>query len=145
VRVATGEHAQNRVIFKQLLQASAMRVCQLDSCRLGSINEILAVVLMSKKFNVPVCPHAGGLGLCEFVQHISVFDYIAVSGSLEERVLEYVNNLHEHFIDPVIVVKGRYKVPTAPGYSGEMKEESLSAYEFPTGAVWQELLKKNKE
>jgi len=144
VRVATGEHAQNRVIFKQLLQASAIRVCQIDSCRLGSINEIVAVILMAKKFNVPVCPHAGGVGLCEYVQHLSVFDYIAVSGSLEERFLEYVDHLHEHFIHPVIVENGRYKVPTAPGYSIDMKEESLNTYEFPTGAVWQDLLKKTR-
>ena len=101
VRIATGEHCQNRVMFKQLLQAGAIDVCQIDSCRLAGVNENLAVLLMAAKFGVPVCPHAGGVGLCEYVQHLSAFDYIAVSGSLENRVTEYVDHLHEHFVDPV--------------------------------------------
>ncbi len=136
IRVATGEHCQNRVIFKQLLQAKAIGFCQIDACRLGGVNEVLAVLLMAAKFGVPVCPHAGGVGLCEYVQHISLVDYIAVSGSLEDRVLEYVDHLHEHFVDPVTVKGGRYMPPVKPGYSIEMKVESLREYAFPGGAVW---------
>jgi len=136
IGVATGEACQNRVIFKQLLQADAIRFCQIDSCRLGSINEILAVMLMAAKFGVPVCPHAGGVGLCEYVQHLSLIDYLCISGSLENRILEYVDHLHEHFKDPVVIRKGRYRVPTAPGYSIEMKPASLDAHEFPQGKVW---------
>ena len=136
IRVATGEHCQNRVIFKQLLQAKAIGFCQVDACRLGGVNEVVAVILMAAKFGVPVCPHAGGVGLCEYVQHLSLFDYIAVSGSLEDRVLEYVDHLHEHFVDPVIIRGGRYMPPTAPGYSVAMKPESLREYEFPAGAAW---------
>jgi len=136
IRVATGEHCQNRVIFKQLLQAKAIGFCQVDSCRLGGVNEVLAVLLMAAKFGVPVCPHAGGVGLCEYVQHISLFDYIAVSGSLRDRVLEYVDHLHEHFLDPVTIRGGRYMPPTKPGYSIEMKPASLREYAFPDGAVW---------
>jgi L-fuconate dehydratase len=136
IRVATGEHCQNRVIFKQLLQAKAIGFCQVDACRLGGVNEVLAVVLMASKFGVPVCPHAGGVGLCEYVQHISLFDYIAVSGSLEDRVLEYVDHLHEHFVDPVTIKGDRYMPPARPGYSIEMKPESLREYEFPRGAAW---------
>jgi L-fuconate dehydratase len=100
------------------------------------VNEVLAVLLMAAKFGVPVCPHAGGVGLCEYVQHISVFDYIAVSGSLEDRVLEYVDHLHEHFVDPVTIRAGRYLPPTLPGYSVTMKPESLREYEFPSGSAW---------
>jgi L-fuconate dehydratase len=136
IRVATGEHCQNRVIFKQLLQAKAIGFCQVDACRLGGVNEVLAVLLMAAKFGVPVCPHAGGVGLCEYVQHISLFDYIAVSGSLTDRVLEYVDHLHEHFVDPVVIRGGRYMPPTAPGYSVTMKPESLLQYEFPDGTLW---------
>jgi L-fuconate dehydratase len=136
IRVATGEHCQNRVIFKQLLQAKAIGFCQVDACRLGGVNEVLAVLLMAAKFGVPVCPHAGGVGLCEYVQHISLLDYIAVSGSLEDRVLEYVDHLHEHFVDPVTIKGGRYMPPVNPGYSIEMKAESLREYEFPGGAAW---------
>ena len=109
--------AQNRVIFKQLLQASAIDFCQIDSCRLGGVNENLAVMLMAAKFGVPVCPHAGGVGLCELVQHLSMFDYIAVSGRMDDRVTEFVDHLHEHFVDPVVIRRGRYMAPTAPGYS----------------------------
>jgi L-fuconate dehydratase len=136
IGVATGEQCQNRVLFKQFLQARALDFCQIDSCRLGGVNEVLAVLLMAAKFGVPVCPHAGGVGLCEYVQHLAVFDYIAVSGSLERRVVEYVDHLHEHFVDPVVVERGRYLVPTAPGYSITMKRESLEAFAYPHGAAW---------
>ncbi len=136
VKVATGEHCQNRVIFKQLFQANAIGFCQLDACRLGGVNEVLAVLLMAAKFGIPVCPHAGGVGLCEYVQHISLFDYIAVSGSLENRVLEYVEHLHEHFLDPVVIRDGRYVAPLAPGFSITMRPESLNEFEYPTGPAW---------
>lgn len=136
IKVATGEHCQNRVIFKQLLQAQAISFCQIDACRLGGVNEILAVLLMAAKFGVPVCPHAGGVGLCEYVQHLSLFDYICVSGSLENRLLEYVDHLHEHFIDPVVIKEGRYLPPSAPGYSITMKADSLARYAYPHGAAW---------
>ena len=136
IGVATGEHGQNRVLFKQLLQARAIAFCQIDSCRLGGVNEILAVLLMAAKFGVPVCPHAGGVGLCEYVQHLAIFDYIAVGASLRDRVVEYVDHLHEHFLDPVVIRGGRYQAPTAPGYSIEMKPESLAAYAYPDGAAW---------
>ncbi len=136
IKVATGEHCHNRIMFKQLLQAKAIDFCQIDSCRLGGVNEILTVLLMAAKFNIPVCPHAGGVGLCEYVQHLAMVDYIYISGSLENRVLEYVDHLHEHFRDPVVVVNGHYQVPTAPGYSIEMKESSLSKFHYPHGEVW---------
>ncbi|PYS47070.1 MAG: fuconate dehydratase [Acidobacteria bacterium] len=136
VGVATGEHCQNRIMFKQLLQAGALSFCQIDSCRLGGVNEVIAVLLMAAKFNVPVCPHAGGVGLCEYVQHLSIFDYIAVSGQLENRRIEFVDHLHEHFIDPVVVRRGHYMTPLAPGYSITMKAESLKRYEFPNGEEW---------
>jgi L-fuconate dehydratase len=125
IGVATGEACQNRVIFKQLLQADAISFCQIDSCRLAGVNEVLAVMLMAAKFGVPVCPHAGGVGLCEYVQHLSIFDYIAVSASLEDRIVEYVDHLHEHFVYPVKMKGGRYLPPLDPGYSIEMKPESL--------------------
>ena len=136
IGVATGEHGMNRVLFKQLFQAEAIDFCQLDSARLGSINEILAVYLMAKKFGIPVCPHAGGVGLCELVQHLSIFDYVAVSGSLENRVTEYVDHLHEHFVDPCIIENGGYVLPTQPGYSAQMYETSIAEYEFPFGTYW---------
>jgi L-fuconate dehydratase len=136
IRVATGEHVQNRVVFKQLLQLEAIDVCQVDCCRLGGVNEVLAVLLLAAKFGVPVCPHAGGVGLCEYAQHISMFDYVAVGASLEDRVCEFVDHLHEHFVDPVRVVDGRYQVPTAPGYSIEIHPETLEEYAFPDGAAW---------
>jgi L-fuconate dehydratase len=139
IGVATGEHCHSRVMFKQLLQAEAISFCQIDSCRLGGVNEVLAVLLMAAKFGVPVCPHAGGVGLCEYVQHLSVFDYIAVSASLENRVLEYVDHLHEHFVNPVVMNGARYMPPSAPGYSIEMKAESLDYFEFPGGAAWQKV------
>jgi L-fuconate dehydratase len=136
IGVATGEHCQNRILFKQLLQANAISFCQIDSCRLGGVNEVIAVLLMAKKFGVSVCPHAGGVGLCEYVQHLSIFDYICIGASLEDRILEYVDHLHEHFLDPVKIKDGRYMPPTALGYSIEMKKDSLDAYEFPGGSAW---------
>lgn len=139
IGVATGEHCHSRVMFKQLLQAGAISFCQIDSCRLGGVNEVLAVLLMAAKFGVPVCPHAGGVGLCEYVQHLSIFDYIAVSASLENRVLEYVDHLHEHFVNPVVMDGARYMPPSSPGYSIEMKAESLDHFEFPDGEAWRKV------
>ena len=136
IGVATGEACQNRVVFKQFLQAKAMDYCQVDSCRLGGVNEVVAVLLMAAKFGVPVCPHAGGVGLCEYVQHLSIFDYIAVSGLLENRRVEFVDHLHEHFVYPVEIRNGNYIAPLAPGYSIEMKPESIKQYEFPNGKEW---------
>ena len=136
IKVATGEHCHNAVMFKQFLQADAIAFCQLDSCRLAGPNEIVGVLLLADKFGVPVCPHAGGVGLCEYVQHLSIYDYVAVSASLENRVLEYVDHLHEHFLDPVIVKDGRYLPPKAPGYSITMKEDSRQAHSFPGGTAW---------
>ncbi|AUG55527.1 L-fuconate dehydratase [Thalassospira marina] len=138
IRVATGEHCQNRIIFKQFLQADAIDVVQIDSCRVGGVNEIMAILLMAKKFNKPVCPHAGGVGLCEYVQHLSMIDYICVSATLEDRVLEYVDHLHEHFETPCIIRNGRYIAPTAPGFSITMKPQSIQDHTFPDGRVWQE-------
>ncbi len=139
VGVATGEHCANRVLFKQLLQAQAIGFCQIDSCRLGGVNENLAVILMAAKFGVPVCPHAGGVGLCELVQHLSMFDYIAVTGTLEQRVTEFVDHLHEHFVDPVVIQKARYMPPLKPGYSAEIHAASRERYRYPRGPAWQEL------
>ena len=137
IGVATGEMCQNRVIFKQLMQAGAIDFCQIDSCRLGGVNEVLAVLLLAKKFGVPVCPHAGGVGLCEYVQHLAMIDFICVSASMDGRVLEFVDHLHEHFVDPVRMRAGRYMPPSAPGYSITMKPASLDRFEFPHGAAWQ--------
>jgi L-fuconate dehydratase len=136
IGVATGEHCHNRVMFKQFMQAQAIDFCQIDSCRLGGVNEVIAVYLMAAKFGIPVCPHAGGVGLCEYVQHLQMFDYISVSASTENRIVEYVDHLHEHFVDPVVVRSGHYMPPTLPGYSIEMKEASLAEYEYPVGAAW---------
>jgi L-fuconate dehydratase len=137
IRVATGEACPNRVVFKQLFQADAIAVCQVDSCRVGGVNEVLAILLLAAKFGVPVCPHAGGVGLCEYVQHLAIFDYIAVNPSLQDRVCEYVDHLHEHFVHPVRIVNGRYyAAPVEPGYSIEMKPASLDEYEFPKGRAW---------
>jgi L-fuconate dehydratase len=137
IGVATGEQCQNRILFKQFMQAGAMNFCQVDACRLGGVNEVLAVLLLAAKFGIPVCPHAGGVGLCEYVQHLAVFDYLCVSASLENRIVEYVDHLHEHFIDPVVMRNGRYTLPQAPGYNITMKPESLREYEFPGGPAWQ--------
>jgi len=136
VRVATGEHCANRVLFKQLLQANAIGVCQIDSCRVGGVNENLAIMLMAAKFGVPVCPHAGGVGLCEHVQHLAMFDYIGISGTMENRVIEFVDHLHEHFVDPVRIHRGRYVAPLQPGYSIEIRAASREEYVYPAGAAW---------
>lgn len=136
IGVATGEHGMNRVLFKQMFQAGAIDYCQLDSARLASINEILSVYLMAQKFGVPVCPHAGGVGLCELVQHLSIFDYVCVSGTLEDRVTEFVDHLHEHFVDPCVVEHGHYTLPSQPGYSAEMHEASVDRFTFPAGEYW---------
>ncbi|WP_407553980.1 enolase C-terminal domain-like protein [Streptomyces sp. Pv4-95] len=136
VPVATGEHVANRVVFKQLLQAGAVDFVQIDAARVAGVNENLAILLLAAKFGVPVCPHAGGVGLCELVQHLAMFDYVAVSGSRENRVIEYVDHLHEHFTDPVVVEQGRYRAPTAPGFSARIKPESVAAHSYPDGPVW---------
>jgi L-fuconate dehydratase len=136
VRVATGEHVHNRVMFKQFLQAEAVDICQIDAARVASVNENLAVLFMAARFGVPVCPHAGGVGLCELVQHLAIFDFLMVSASLEGRMIEYVDHLHEHFIDPVDVRDGTYRMPHRPGYSSEMRAASLARYAFPGGAEW---------
>jgi L-fuconate dehydratase len=139
VKLAVGEHVANRVIFKQLLQAGAADFLTIDASRVAGVNENLAILLLAAKFGVPVCPHAGGVGLCEMVQHLAMFDYAAVSASLQNRVLEYVDHLHEHFTDPVRLTGGRYLAPTAPGFSTTLRPESLRDYEFPHGSVWQQL------
>lgn len=130
IRIATGEMCHNRIMFKQFLQSGGMQVCQLDACRVGGLNEVIAVMLLAAKFGVPVCPHAGGVGLCEYVQHLSIIDYVCVSGSLENRITEYADHLHEHFVDPIVMQGGRYMPPTAPGYSVTMKPGSLDEFEF---------------
>jgi len=139
IKVATGEHCQNRVMFKQLMQANAIGICQIDSCRVGGVNEILAILLMAAKFKIPVCPHAGGVGLCEYVQHLSMIDFIAISATTENRIIEYVDHLHEHFFDPVVIKNGAYMPPKLPGYSITMKPESLENYSFPYGEIWRNL------
>ncbi len=139
VRVATGEHVANRVVFKQMLASGAIGVCQIDACRVAGVNENLAILLLAAKFGVPVCPHAGGVGLCEIVQHLSMFDYVAVSGTTDERWVEFVDHLHEHFVDPVRVVNGRYLTPTYPGSGAALRPESVTDFGFPAGRVWREL------
>ncbi|MET8560077.1 L-fuconate dehydratase [Streptomyces flaveolus] len=136
VKVATGEHVQNRIVFKQMLQAGALDIVQIDAARVGGVNENLAILLLAAKFGVPVCPHAGGVGLCELVQHLSMFDYLAVSGSTEDRVIEYVDHLHEHFVTPVVIRAGHYTAPTAPGFSAALRPEALARYTFPGGTYW---------
>jgi L-fuconate dehydratase len=136
IRIATGEHCQNSVMFKQLMQANSIDVCQIDSCRVAGINENLGIILMAAKFGIPVCPHAGGVGLCEYVQHLSIFDFLSVSCTVEDRVIEYVDHLHEHFRDPVRIHRGHYLVPQAPGYSAEILPASLEEFAFPNGAAW---------
>ena len=123
-------------MFKQFLAAGAMDVCQIDACRLGGVNEVVAVLLLAARFGVPVCPHAGGVGLCELVQHLAAFDYIAVSGSLDGRMVEYVDHLHEHFLDPVVIRRGSYVLPTRPGYSAEIHPETLARFRYPDGPEW---------
>jgi L-fuconate dehydratase len=136
VRVATGEHVQNAVVFKQLLQAEAIDVLQIDACRVGGVNENIAILLLAAKFGVPVCPHAGGVGLCELVQHLAMFDFLAVSGTTRDRMVEYVDHLHEHFVDPVIIRNGRYQAPTRPGMGAQMLVTSVADHTYPTGRVW---------
>ncbi|MFJ3703634.1 MULTISPECIES: enolase C-terminal domain-like protein [Streptomyces] len=137
VKVATGEHIANRVVFKQLLQAGAVDFVQIDAARVAGVNENLAVLLLAAKYGVPVCPHAGGVGLCELVQHLSMFDYVAVSGSREDRVIEYVDHLHEHFADPAVIEDGHYVTPRAPGFSARMLPASIAGHRYPQGHVWQ--------
>ncbi|MGD9704650.1 MAG: enolase C-terminal domain-like protein [Acidimicrobiia bacterium] len=136
IAVATGEHVANRVVFKQLLQANAISVLQLDACRVAGVNENLAILVMAAKFGVPVCPHAGGVGLCELVQHLAMIDYVAISGELDGRVIEFVDHLHQHFVDPVAVVDGHYVAPTAPGFGARMHADSVSNFRFPDGPAW---------
>ncbi|MFF4346012.1 L-fuconate dehydratase [Streptomyces sp. NPDC001530] len=136
VKVATGEHVQNRIIFKQLLQAGAIDILQIDAARVGGVNENLAILLLAAKFGVPVCPHAGGVGLCELVQHLSMFDFVALSGTTDDRVIEYVDHLHDHFLDPVVIREGHYTAPSAPGFSAAMRPESIARYTYPGGTFW---------
>ncbi|MFD3581328.1 L-fuconate dehydratase [Streptomyces sp. NPDC058683] len=136
VKVATGEHVQNRIVFKQLLQAGALDIVQIDAARVAGVNENLAILLLAAKFGVPVCPHAGGVGLCELVQHLSMFDYLAVAGTTDDRVIEYVDHLHDHFRDPVVIREGHYTAPTAPGFSAAMRPESIAEYTYPGGTFW---------
>ncbi|MHA7272812.1 enolase C-terminal domain-like protein [Arthrobacter sp. TMT4-20] len=139
VKVATGEAVQSRIIFKQLLQAGAIDIMQIDSTRVAGVNENIANLLLAAKFETPVCPHAGGVGLCELVQHFSFFDYAAITGTMEDRVIEFVDHLHEHFAEPVIVTGGRYQAPKRPGVGAEMLDASTTRWTFPAGAGWQEL------
>ena len=136
VGVASGEHAANRVMFKQLFAAEAIDYCQIDACRLGGVNEVLAVLLLAANAGIPVCPHAGGLGLCELVRHLSVIDYVCVSGSLDDRTTEFADHLHEHFVDPAVVRNGRYVLPELPGYSADLWPASLEALTYPNGSEW---------
>ncbi|MEZ0491880.1 L-fuconate dehydratase [Kineococcus sp. TBRC 1896] len=136
VKVATGEHVQNRIVFKQLLQAQSLDVLQIDAARVGGVNENVAILLLAAKFGVPVCPHAGGVGLCELVQHLSMFDAVAVAGTTQDRVIEFVDHLHEHFTDPVVVTGGAYRAPTTPGFSAQVRPETLARFAFPGGAEW---------
>ncbi|MFD9245042.1 enolase C-terminal domain-like protein, partial [Streptomyces sp. NPDC059556] len=136
VKVATGEHVQNRIVFKQLLQANAVDIVQLDAARVGGVNENLAILLLAAKFGVPVCPHAGGVGLCELVQHLAMFDFVALSGTTEDRVIEFVDHLHEHFAHPAVIRDGAYTAPLAPGFSADMHEASLATFVYPHGTFW---------
>lgn len=144
IGVASGEQCHNRVMFKQFLQASALQFVQIDSCRVGSVNENLATILMAAKFNVPVCPHAGGVGLCELVQHLILFDYISVSASLSNRMCEFVDHLHEHFKSPTVIRNAKYIPPKDPGFSCEMLEESVKKHQYPEGEVWRVFEKQQK-
>ena len=136
IPVSTGEHTQNRVIFKQLFQLKAVDLIQIDAARVGGVNENLAILLMASKFGVRVFPHAGGVGLCELVQHLAMADFVAISGSMHDRAIEFVDHLHEHFVEPVEVSAGRYSAPTRPGFSAQMRETSLAQYRFPDGEAW---------
>ena len=136
IRVATGEHVHNRVMFKQFLAAGGMQVCQIDACRLGGVNEVVAVLLLAAAAGIPVCPHAGGVGLCELVQHLAAFGHIVLGTPLDGAMIEYVDHLHEHFLDPVVIERGSYRLPTRPGYSAEIRPETLAAFRYPDGAEW---------
>lgn len=136
IGVATGEHAHNRVMFKQLLQLEALDFCQIDACRVASINELVPVLLLAAKHGVPVCPHAGGVGLSEYVQHLAVFDYIAVSASMDHRLVEYVDHVQQHVTDPATIVDGRYMIPTTPGYGTQLRDTSVDLYRYPDGGYW---------
>ena len=136
ILLATGEHAHNRVMFKQFLQAEAIGFCQIDACRLAGVNEVIAVMLMADKAGIPVCPHAGGVGLCEYVQHLSMIDFVAISGTMEGRVIEHAAHLHQHFRNPIEIQQGRYMAPTAPGYSVDLWPDSMADHEYPTGKEW---------
>jgi L-fuconate dehydratase len=139
IKVATGEHVANRVMFKQFLSSGAIDVCQIDACRVAGVNENIAILLMAAKFQIPVCPHAGGVGLCEIVQHLSMFDYVAVSADIDEHWIEFVDHLHEHFVDPVEVVQGRYRAPRYAGSGASMHVESVKDFGYPQGAKWNEM------
>jgi L-fuconate dehydratase len=145
IRIATGEHVQNRIVFKQMLQAGSVDVVQIDATRVGGVNENVAILLLAAAFEVPVCPHAGGVGLCELAQHLAMFDLVAVSGTTDERAIEYVDHLHEHFLSPVAVEKGRYLAPLDPGYSAQMQPQTLQDYRFPDGAIWSPIALKHVE
>ncbi|XP_043284152.1 mitochondrial enolase superfamily member 1-like isoform X2 [Venturia canescens] len=139
IGVASGEMCANRVMFKQFLQKQAIDFCQIDSARIGGVNEILAVYLMAHKFGIPVCPHAGGVGLCEMVQHLQMWDFVCLSGTTENRMIEFVDQQHEHFVCPAVVQNAHYIAPKAPGYSTELREESILDYQYPTGRKWQSM------
>ena len=136
IQVATGEHCQNRILFKQFIANDAIDIVQIDACRLAGLNEILTVYMMAAKFGKPECPHAGGVGLCEYVQHMSIIDYLMISGEIGERVIEYVDHLHEHFEDPCRVRDGGYRLPTSPGFSVKLLDESMHQYRYPDGPEW---------
>ena len=136
IGVACGECVSNRIMFKQFLMAGGMQFCQIDSCRVGGVNELLAIMLLAQKFRVPVCPHAGGVGLCNYVQHLAAINYLVISPSLENVVLEFSDHLHEHFVDRLVIKDARYRLPTMPGYSITMHADSLEQYQFPGGSVW---------
>lgn len=136
IGVATGEHAHNRVMFKQLLQLDALDFCQIDACRVASINELVPILLMAAKHDVPVCPHSGGVGLSEYVQHLAAFDYLAVSASRSRRLVEYVDHVQEHVTHPATIIDGRYRIPTSPGYGTRLHQSSIARYRYPDGEYW---------
>ena len=136
IKLATGEACDSRIMFKQFFELGAIDVCQIDSCRLGSINEIVTILLMAHKFNIPVFPHAGGVGLCEYVQHLCMIDYVLVTGEKDNKLVEYADSLHEHFVYPCKINNGNYMPPLDVGYSIEMKADSVKTFFFPNGNYW---------
>ena len=136
IKVATGEAVQNRVVFKQLLQAEAIDIMQIDATRVAGVNENIANLLLAAKFGVPVVPHAGGVGLCELVQHMAMLDFVAISTEMKGRSIEFVDHLHEHFVDPVVVTDGCYVAPSRPGFSSHIRRASLDEFRYPTGPAW---------